>query len=786
MLIKIFFKSIKDYLSSSQLKSNLIQRYKKLRNVYIENINRIKKFYLDYSFKIHRILSITLFFLVINLIFLWQFYKIQIFNIPEENSVANTTIIAPFTYEILKTPIEIEQEKKEVERKVLPIVVYDSLMDYKLHRELNEFKTKVLSIARSKKNSGVKIDPIIFNYVSRRSLNQFLKDTLAFKFFINEIEKTLDNGILNVAFIKKDNTYKQDYLRLKKVEYTYTDYIEVRKGSIKEILPLNAIIPFDMAMEKIFEKVKMLYGNDSEFLLAVNEFLSSFLRPNYFYDKQLTLKKIEEEKKKVSPIKGRVLKGLKIVEKGEIITKDIWEKLYSLKVALEKRQREFKIENNLRVFIKIVFVNLVLIFFYLSLKLTDEFKFISTRNKRLNTLFFIFSLGIFINFIFFYYKNNYLDILYNLKIFKDTGILPEIFFLIPVGLTPFLISQFFGVKIGVISAIYFSLLSGLVDNFDFFIYTFTVSIFTVYTSVRLRFFSHYISFLLFVLIGVNIFLVFLIESLKFEFIPAIIKINITSSIISSIFTIVFGIIMIIILERISGLATPIRLMELSDMNLPLLRELSTKAPGTYHHSILVSQLAEAAAETIGANTLIARVGGLYHDIGKLYNPKFFIENQTETDNIHERLKPYVSATILHNHIKEGVALAKKYNLPDAIIDIIKEHHGTTKARYFYNKAMAEYNEADFSLFIYKGPKPQTKESAIVMIADSLEATARSSKNKSPSSMRKIVETTISRLIEEEQFDEAPLTFAEIKKIKEAFYKKLIGFYHDRVDYSESK
>ncbi len=238
-----------------------------------------------------------------------------------------------------------------------------------------------------------------------------------------------------------------------------------------------------------------------------------------------------------------------------------------------------------------------------------------------------------------------------------------------------------------------------------------------------------------------------------------------------------------ILERIFRLVTDFTLLELSNTNLPLLRELAAKAPGTFLHSVLVSNIAEEVTHKINGNMLLVRTGALYHDIGKLSNPSFFIENQHGV-NPHDDLLPQESAAIVINHVAEGIAIARKYKLPDEIMGFIRTHHGTRKTAYFYNKYMLNNvaKAIDDSLFTYPGPTPRTKEEAVLMLADILEAATRSMKEHTKENISTFVEDMVDKLIENHQFDQANITFKDLLVIKETFKSQLINIYHKRIEY----
>jgi len=247
------------------------------------------------------------------------------------------------------------------------------------------------------------------------------------------------------------------------------------------------------------------------------------------------------------------------------------------------------------------------------------------------------------------------------------------------------------------------------------------------------------------------------------------------------------------LETYFGITTDIRLMELADLNHPLLYRLSIEAPGTYHHTTMVASLAVAAAKAVGANPFLARVGAYYHDVGKITRPHFFFENSKENilekeSDYHSRVSPHLSSVIIISHVKDGVELAKIFRLPQVVIDIIAQHHGTSLIAYFYRKALmkrkGEGSSVDESNFRYPGPKPQTKEAAIVMLADSVEADGRYSSRKSLKEIKMRVEKVIDNKLKDRQLDEVDLTLRDLNLIAEAFTRVLAGLTHTRKRYPE--
>jgi putative nucleotidyltransferase with HDIG domain len=239
------------------------------------------------------------------------------------------------------------------------------------------------------------------------------------------------------------------------------------------------------------------------------------------------------------------------------------------------------------------------------------------------------------------------------------------------------------------------------------------------------------------------------------------------------------------LETVFRVLTDVRLLELSNVNNPLLSELALKAPGTYNHSMTVGTLAEEAAKAIGANSLFCRVAAAYHDVGKMNKPEYFVENQRGS-NPHDRLTPSMSALIIASHVKDGIRLARQARLPEQIVDIIPQHHGTRLMTFFYDKARRqnstsgrEPNEDDFR---YPGPKPRTREAAIFMLADGIEAAARTVDDATPNRLQEVIRKVANVIVLDGQLEECDLTFADLEKIEAALLRALTSMYHHRVEY----
>jgi len=349
-------------------------------------------------------------------------------------------------------------------------------------------------------------------------------------------------------------------------------------------------------------------------------------------------------------------------------------------------------------------------------------------------------------------------------------------FLVPIATGGILISLLIGDKLAFVTV---TLLAFLVSiffmSFDAVIFTLLSGFVAALSASKIKRLSEFYKPLLFVLIA-NVIATIGIELFKGETIIAALKSSQFAAMggVGSTF-LAFG--LFPMLEKLFKITTSITLLELSNLDQHILREFSIKAPGSYNHSVIVANLADAGARAIGANPLLARVGAYYHDVGKMKKPTYFIENQKGIKkNPHEKLKPSMSVLIVASHVKDGVELVRRDGLPKEVTDIIREHHGTTLMESFYKKT----NGADELDFRYPGPKPRTKESAIVMLADSVEAKARSLENPSPSRIKGLIKEITTKRVEDGQFSETDITMKELEKVGESFFPILLGVFHSRV------
>lgn len=365
-------------------------------------------------------------------------------------------------------------------------------------------------------------------------------------------------------------------------------------------------------------------------------------------------------------------------------------------------------------------------------------------------------------------------------------------FLIPVAMGVILITVMFGYKLAVIINLCLALMVGLITggDFSYILVALIGGLVSIYAVTRLSQRSDLARAGFYVALTNGVLIIathLFLGNVSFETDSLI---NFSYSMIAGvgngILSSVVAIGMLPFLESMFGVTTAITLLELSNPNHPLLKQMLLKAPGTYYHSMMVSNLAEAAAESVQADALLARVGAYYHDIGKLKRPYFFSENQLSGENPHTKLSPNLSALIIGAHPKDGVEMGRKHRLPDMILDIALQHHGTSMISFFYQKALESNDSKDVSAdkFRYEGPKPQSKEAAIIMLADAVEAGVRSLSKPSSNRVEAMIKRMIKDKLDDGQLDQCDLTLKEIDKISEAFVYIMSGIYHSRIEYPE--
>ncbi len=490
--------------------------------------------------------------------------------------------------------------------------------------------------------------------------------------------------------------------------------------------------------------------------------LTKALKANVFYDKNLSESALQEELSKISYTRGTIAEGKLMIAKGEVVEADNYNILVSLK---EEYESELWKGNNYYfiLFGYTILVALVLIMLFLFLKKYRPEIF--ANSNKVTFIFFNILLMVFITTLVVKTNDQYL-------------------YAVPLCILPLILKNFFDARLGLFVHVLTILILGFVvpNSFEYIFLQIIAGIVTILTVSEL-----YKRANLFISVG-QITLIYIIGYFAFH--------SIHEGNMENIQWITFGIFLlngmitlfaqplIYLYEKIFGLVSDVSLLELSDTNSKLLKELANKAPGTFHHSLQVANLAEAAASEVGANAMLVRVGALYHDIGKMARPTYFTENQITNANPHNELPPKESAKIIIDHVLDGIELARKNNLPDRVIDFIRTHHGTTLVYYFYKKQQELDAETSEKEFRYPGPIPFSKETAILMMSDAVEAASKSLKSPTYPIIDEFIEKIVQGQLTANQFINANITLKEIEMIKKVLKKKLTNIYHLRVEYPE--
>ena len=484
------------------------------------------------------------------------------------------------------------------------------------------------------------------------------------------------------------------------------------------------------------------------------------IRPNIIYNPKLTKEILDQKLSIISPVYGMVNTGEKIVDKGDIITPAIHAKLLSLQEASAKKTGDSENEWYLYggIFIYVSFAILMLI---LVIRIFSPSTYSDTNSFTLILILFLLSYG-----------------MANIpRVFPNVAM-----YALPFALFAVVLQSFFKNSLASIVYMLMVFIGGIVANngVEFLWIEIPAGLLAILLLKNLRKRSQFLGVIFVVIISSSL-LYFASSIMKEGHLKNFELVNLGWFTVSALLTIV-SIPLVLLIERVFGLISEMALLELADTNNKLLRELAQIAPGTFQHSMQVANLAEECAVEIGGDALLIRTGALYHDIGKMKNPQFFIENQSGGHNPHSDLTEEESAKIIISHVLDGVQMAKKHKLPEKIIDFIRTHHGTTTTRYFLYHAQQKKPDIDPTIFQYPGPLPFSKETAILMLCDGVEAAARSLPEYSAESINKLIDSIFTTILDSHQLDYAPITFQNITILKKLLQKKIMNIYHVRVAY----
>jgi len=635
-------------------------------------------------------------------------------------------LIAPFDFGILKEKEDLAREKNYLLNQVSP--VFFMKKDIRINK-INDFVKK----------ANIKLKELYPN-ISDDKINSIKTD---FKIFYDTVYQ---KGIIqsNPLIDNKGKDYKLSYI----------DGNTITTRTLGDFYTIQDVIT---VLRKIVAIKYPDYTNISKFLIE-------YIEQNVLYDEKKSEELKEEVLRNISTTYGIVQNGEKIISKGEIINNEKYKILNSLKYEYLNKSSDDILDYRNSFTGRLVLIGFILLLlgFYLIIFDIKVFK----SNKDL--------IFIFINIIIMLYVSHAIITSHYKYIYA-----------IPFVLLIIILKTFFDFRLSLVCFILTLIILGILENNtnEFLLYQLVGGITSIISLKELRKRSQIFITTLFVFISYIILNIGISLSTSGIFDISFNKIayfGVSSGILLLSYPIIY------VYEKLFSYTTGIRLIELCDTNNKLLRELAIKASGTFQHSIQVSNICENIVRELGGNALLIRAGALYHDIGKLEMPMYYIENKTLGINPHDELTPEESARIIISHVVKGINLAKRNNLPDVIIDFIRTHHGTSYCTYFYNKYKIEHgddNIKDDSIFRYRGPLPYSKETAILMIVDSVEAATRSLKEPNEENIRDLIEKIIDNIIKYNQLDNSDISFKDIYTIKKLLTNHMLSIYHSRISYN---
>ncbi|CAM4208490.1 HD family phosphohydrolase [Gillisia limnaea] len=629
-------------------------------------------------------------------------------------------LYAPFDFAILKTDDEIVKEKDQIISNNIPYYSFNE-----------EVVTQIKS----------EIEPQIKEVFTDSILNRRRAEITTF------VDKALEDlyqyGILEEK--KRTNPEQLVYLR---------------KGT--EAFEINYDRLFSQEEIQAFLTSAISRSNLASIQPELLELFYTIIEPNVIFDAALTQKELDSKLNNISYTRGSIERGTIIISRGEVVEGEKLDILNSLKQEFEAQIWSDSSYNWILFgYSLLVCMALLMLLLFIRKYRRDIYE----NNVKVSFIFFNILLMVFLTSLVVNFESRYV-------------------YIVPLCILPLTLKAFFDSRLGLFSHVITVLILGFIvpNSYEYMFLQIIAGIVTILTVSEL-----YKRANLFISVGQITFIYILvyfaftiiqegnIQNLDYEIFLTFILGGLATLFVQP---------LIYIYEKLFGLVSDMSLLELSDTNTKLLKELSDKAPGTFHHSLNVANLAEAAANEIGANAMLVRVGALYHDIGKMENPTYFSENQSSSVNSHDELSPRESAEIIIGHVIRGIEIAKKNNIPDRVIDFIRTHHGTTTVYFFYMKEK-EMNEAVATDdFRYPGPIPFSRETAILMMCDSVEAASKSLKEPTTAKIDSFIEKIISKQMEEAQFLNADITFKEIQLIKKVLKQKLKNIFHLRVEYPE--
>jgi putative nucleotidyltransferase with HDIG domain len=711
--------------------------------------------------------------------------EVQTSDLPIIGEVSKETTIAPFTFDILKSPTELDRERKKAIGEVLIVLDYDNEVVKRNRQKFLSLRATIYSINTKTVTEEQKTDiyRTLRKELSENTLNTLVRRPYLLDDAIFQAERVLEKGLLSVLLvqsIQRLNELREEYNAPFQRYLIYDkEFAMFRRDSIETTVKVSNLPVKEMALDNIIQMLKIERMFDQEALNSLYELLFAYIIPNVTINGEATRDRERQASMEVLPIKGKVIKDTEILRKHQEVTPEILEKLTSLRMALTTRKQGGE---SLRIFLsnsgKILLLILTLFLIGGYIRIFHPGVFLNP--KQLTALASIIIVQIVLIRVGLFIVPRIID--------SSTELTPvSAEYLIPTAFASMLVTILFNLELSFLVSVFVAVFFGMVLGFNHALFICSL-LGGLATGLSARSIRYRWDFFRAIPPIVLTYCVFIALWQMTNSNIASLTINCGLGVINGILTTFLAMMFVAIFEGVFDITTDMTLIELSDMNHPLLKRLSIEAAGTYNHSVLVANLAESAAAQIDANPLLARVAAYYHDIGKLNKPNYFVENQKAERNIHHKLSPSMSALIISSHVKDGLDLALKYKLPEVIRDAILQHHGTSAVSFFYEKALEQdpHKQVQEKDFCYPGPKPQTKENAIIMLADSVEAASRSLATSSPKLLRELVKKIIHDKFSSSQLDECNLSFQNLNDIINGFMPVLQGIFHTRIKYPSRK
>ncbi len=638
-------------------------------------------------------------------------------------------LVAPFDFAIFKSNNQLEQEKKVVESSIVPYFVIDTMVT-------NQFAGKFRDELREVLDTSLVSTSIVMNNL------------------LSKLREIYASGILERS--------PESYLNLEGKK-------EVSKitGNISEKVPIESLFSEKTAYNELSEYVlATIAGNPILYNKLSPIETSTFIKSNLSFDGTTTQKEIDEALAAISPTFGMVQAGERIILNGEIVDNNKFLTLESLKNSYAKKRGDginSKLILTGKLMLIIIFLSLIFVFLlFYRYDILEHFRRLAFLLSLIITMVF---LSVFAN----SYEGLHI-------------------YIVPLAILPIVVRTFFDSRTAIFCLVITTLIIGLYapNNYEYVLLQITAGVLVVFSLAKMHRRSHLIMASIWVMLAYSLVYIAInliqggnILDVDFRMLRWF---AINSVFIFAVYPLIY------VFEKLFGFISDVTLIELSDTNQPLLRKLADEAPGTFQHSMQIANLAEEVILKIGGNPFLVRAGALYHDIGKIAKADHFTENQFGIQNPHNQLPYTESAKIIVDHVNNGIKLARRNNLPEKLIEFIATHHGTTKAKYFYLKQQEDFpnKQVDKDAFSYPGPLPTSKEAAVVMLVDGIEAASRSMKDKTEENLRELVNNMVNQKVNEHQLDNSKLTFRDINNIKNILVNKLINVYHVRIAYPKEK